>query len=500
TNNGTLLGFVTLGDGDDTLTNNGLFSAEGDSDFGLGSDLFTNSSDFIVASGGSVAINGLEIFANTALVSLADGAIGNNLTVSGDFAGSGNSMLGLDVDFSASAADVLTVGGAATGATTLGINVVGGTPNTLFADILVVDAGAGSSETAFTLMGGRQTIGLIEFDVAFDATSNDFFLATAPSLAAFEASNFAETARGVWQQSADAFSAQMATDRDGEGSSSSNLAGGQDSAARAWITGFGGNLDRERDVSTNVNGIANQFNLGYDQDAFGALAGVDFGSNTVRYGITGGYISSEARFAGSPNRVDYDVLTIGAYVALDTGPLFASLLAKYDTINGQLTSATGGVSSELDGSAFGVQGEVGALVGDRTGFFFEPSASLAYNNADLDGVTTTQGSFAFEEGDSLLGKIGARLGSGFSSGDTPGAIYIGARYVHEFEGEDSVIFSSGGQTATFGNLPVDDYAELTAGVALGGDDDALSGGFRGQVLVGEDVSGFGVSANLLFRF
>ncbi|WP_298468535.1 hypothetical protein [uncultured Erythrobacter sp.] len=499
-NNGTLLGFVTLGDGDDTLTNNGMFMAEGDSSFGLGADLLTNNGDFAVASGGSLTLGGLESFANTGLVSLVDDAIGNNLILAGDFAGSGGSMLGLDVDFAAASADVLTIGGAVTGSTTLGINTVGGTPTTLFADILVVDAGSGSAEAAFTLAGGRQTLGLIEFDVVFDASSNDYLLATAPSQAAFQAGNFAESARGVWQQSADAFSGQMATDRDQFGSGSSSLAGGQDSSARAWLTGFGGDIDRDRDLSSNVNGITNQFDLGYDQDSFGVLAGVDFGSETLRYGITGGYLSSEVRFAASPNRIDFDVLTIGAYLALDTGPFFANALLKYDNINGQLSSATGGVSSELDGSAFGVQGEVGALLGDRTGFFFEPSASLAYNHADLNGVTTAQGNLTFEEGDSMLGKIGARLGSGFQSGDTPGAIYVGARYVHEFEGEDSVIFTSGGQTASFGNLPVDDYAELTAGVSLGGEDDALSGGFRGQVLVGDDISGFGVSANIRFRF
>ncbi|KPP94422.1 autotransporter outer membrane beta-barrel domain-containing protein [Erythrobacter sp. HL-111] len=500
TNNGELVGFVTLDDAADTLTNNGEFLAIGHSAFGGGTDSLVNTGTFRVASAGPVNITGLETFANEGLIDMADGTSGNNLATSGNFVGTGGSTLNVDVDLAAATADTLTIEGAATGSTVVTVNPAGTQPSGLVSDILVVDAGAGTTANAFDLVGGRQTIGLIEFDLAFDPAGNDFFLATAPSTAALEFSTFAETARNLWTQSANAFADQMATMRDTGGSDESSVGGG-DKTTRAWLTGFGSSLEREQVRNTVFNNIAGTHELGYDQDFWGMLAGIDFGTSAVRYGVTAGYQSSDVEFTASSNGIDYDVFSLGAYMTADIGAFWANALAKYDSVNGTLQSNTAGLTADVEGSVMGVQAEAGALLGDRRAFFLEPSVSFAYASSDLDDIVTAQGTFAFDAGDGALARGGARAGIGFDLGGTSGVVFVGAHYAHELGGDDTAVsFATGPNRVLFGNQPFDDYVDLSAGITIGNEDDAITGSLQGNYLTGDDLDGYGGSLNVRFRF
>ncbi|MEO0463441.1 MAG: autotransporter outer membrane beta-barrel domain-containing protein [Pseudomonadota bacterium] len=500
TNAGTLTGFVTLTGNGDTFTNTGMFMATGDSVFGAGNDTFANSGTLALAGTAPVTFTGLETFENSGLVSLSDGQAGGSLNLPGDFSGTSGSTLSIDVDFEAQQADVLTIGGAATGSSVININQIGMVPDGLFGTVLVVDANEGSASDAFTIAGDMASAGLIEFGLLFDASANDYFVSTAPSAAARQTSTMAETARGAWQASADAWGQQMLSMRD-TNVSGENGVGTAEGGVRGWLSAYGSQIERDGSAAVNLGGATTGFDLGYEQSFIGMLAGVDFGSETLRYGMTGGYLRSDVELAGTPNTIDYDVLTVGAYVALDTGPFFANALAKYDLISGDLDSTTGGFSADVNGSAYGVTANVGGLLGDRAGFFVEPSAEISYNIADLDPITAAQGDFAFDEGQSLLGKVGARAGKGFEIGGmTPASVFVGARYVHEFEGEDGVVFSSGTQGVGFGNVAVDDYGEFSGGISIGGRKDRVSGTLTGQYMTGEDLDGYGASLNIRVRF
>ncbi|MEO0642644.1 MAG: autotransporter domain-containing protein, partial [Pseudomonadota bacterium] len=104
------------------------------------------------------------------------------------------------------------------------------------------------------------------------------------------------------------------------------------------------------------------------------------------------------------------------------------------------------------------------------------------------------------EDSSLLGRFGARVGKGFGSGKTKGVAYLGAHYVSEFQGDDAVAFTSNGRAETFGARPFEDFVETRAGVTLGSETSPWNGGIEGHLLFGDDLDGYGVSANVRYRF
>ncbi|MEO0870644.1 MAG: autotransporter domain-containing protein [Pseudomonadota bacterium] len=499
-NDGLVMGFVTFGEGDDSFTNNGEFGASANSVFGAGTNVFTNTNLLAVTSAGPVSLEGVTTFANTGTISLVDSQIGNNLIIPGDFNGTGASRLALDFSFNDMQSDVLTIGGAASGSTVVSLNLLEEPGASMFDDILIIDAGAGSEEGAFTLEGGRQQIGLLRFEVAFDGASDDYFVISLPTDEALQTSNFAESARNLWWQSLDAWSNQLASLRNQVSSGESSLGAGGDNSTRVWFTANASEIQRDR-VETFTSGLGTTvIDLGYEQDFLGFQGGLDYGNDVLRFGVTGGYLVSEYEFASTSDRIDYDVFNIGAYLTLDTGAFFANALVKYDTINGQFEGGSGFLNGDMDGSTFGARGEVGALIGERAGVFLEPSVSLSWIDANLDDIATAQGGFEFSEDSSLLGRFGARVGKGFGSGKTKGVAYLGAHYVSEFQGDDAVAFTSNGRAETFGARPFEDFVETRAGVTLGSETSPWSGGIEGHLLFGDDLDGYGVSANVRYRF
>jgi len=100
----------------------------------------------------------------------------------------------------------------------------------------------------------------------------------------------------------------------------------------------------------------------------------------------------------------------------------------------------------------------------------------------------------------VLGKVGARVGTGFDLGAAPGSVFVGGRYVTEFDGEDGVTLADGAQTVGFNNTAIGDYGEVTAGLSVGNSDDTFTGTLQGQYLTGDDIDGFGASVSICYKF
>lgn len=171
-----------LGDGDDAFDNAGVLILAADFDFGAGEDSFVNGGTIDVA--GEVRLFGLESLTNVGTVDMAGGATGDMLTFAGNYAGVGGA-LALDVDFATGLADMLALGGAATGSTTIELNPLNGGLSGFGNTILLVDTGEGSEAGAFSIGPDSEQIGFISYDVVFDAGDNDYLLASAPSTGHF---------------------------------------------------------------------------------------------------------------------------------------------------------------------------------------------------------------------------------------------------------------------------------------------------------------------------
>ncbi|MEL7445509.1 MAG: autotransporter outer membrane beta-barrel domain-containing protein, partial [Pseudomonadota bacterium] len=474
-----------FGDGDDTFANNGTFDASGDVGFGGGADSFDNAGDLNVD--GAVAFSGLETLTSGGSIAMNNGTAGDTLTTSGDFVGAGGT-LDLDVDFGSNTADQLIVEGAATGTTEIRITDVGLT-GAQGQPLVLVDGGAGTSETAFALAGDQAVFTpFISQGLSFDAANNDVLLSNTVSSRVFEAAALAETAQSLWYRSADAWADQRASER------------GDDSSRGVWAVAYGGTVDRENDYQDQTGqGIGNA-TLDYDQDYIGIQAGIDLVSDeTVGIGLTAGYLNSNSTLDASSVETEFDVYNVGGYASYQRGGLSAEALIKYDSISGRVSDPiAAGYNGDLDGEAYGAR----LALAYRTAgaVYVEPHVSIEWQQTDLDSLAIDGQVFDFGSIDGLRGIAGVRVGGNFgSSGAMNFGYYAGASAVHEFEGDGNVRFSVGSDGTTFANDPIGTYALIEGGVTVDGEG-PLSALIHLESELSGDYTGFGGKIGGKIRF
>jgi trimeric autotransporter adhesin len=464
TNRGVVNGRINLTDSADVFSNAaaGRFNAVGTSDFGAGDDSFRNAGLFTAFS--SATITGLESFNNTGLVDLRDGATGDVLTLTGStFTGGAGSQLGLDVSLANATADRLVIGAAA-GTTTLLLNDVtpGATPALNLTGILLVDATAATAGN-FQLSGNND-FGFTRADLVFNSTTNNFLLVTAPDAEVFEIGRLQAGVTNAWNQSGDAWSARMTELRDVAWSGLEPRADGFE----MWAQGYGGTEGQDQVRSFNPGGVPTTVDLSYDQDFYGFQLGGDvqrsMGSATVVFGLTGGVSRSEQVFA-SGNSIDLEGGNIGVYAGMSAGGFFLNALAKADRFKATVFSETAFFRDEFDGTSYGAKGEVGYHL-NVGNFFIEPVATLAYVDSDLDDLAVPGGVFTFDDGKSLRGEAGVRMGGDFGFGSSRIQPFVGVFAVEEFEGENTALFTSGGTAFGLQDLETDTYGKVSLGMNL----------------------------------
>nr|WP_232493690.1 pertactin-like passenger domain-containing protein [Novosphingobium kaempferiae] len=237
-NSGLIEGDLRLTNQKDTFVNSGKFLAMGDSDFGDGDDLLLNSGTLVVrnlanearaAAGTSVTLKGLERFENSGTIDLRSGAVGDTLTLTGNYVGSGNALLALDVNNGL--ADNLVIQGAATGSTGIVLNQLSKDATLLSKPIELVKVGAGSSSTAFHM--AQTEVGLVHYTLAYNAGS--FGLTSQAGAGVYRLAKLGEGAQAIWDQSAQAWSSHMTELRDVEGADT-----------RVWGQVYGGVMNRDQ--------------------------------------------------------------------------------------------------------------------------------------------------------------------------------------------------------------------------------------------------------------
>lgn len=204
-------------------------------------------------------------------------------------------------------------------------------------------------------------------------------------------------------------------------------------------------------------------------------------------------------FNNVADRTTFDAFNVGAYAGVNSGSLFANVLAKYDWIKADAISASGQYSADFDGNAYGAKGEIGFRLGSDQ-FFVEPVASIAFVRTDLDDLNVQSSTIEFLDDDGLRGKLGARIGASFPSTLLNTVVlYAGGNYVREFKGDDSVAFTNNGQTVRIDNRAIGDYGEGVLGVNIGSPD-GVSGFIEANGAKGSQFDAYGARAGLRIRF
>lgn len=503
TSTGTVNGYVDLTDSNDVLTNNGRFNATANSAFGAGADRVVNRGIFNVrpgaATAGTITLAGLENFDNSGLVDLRNGVSGDTLALPGNFTGSGASTLGLDVALGGATptADRLVLGGAATGSTTILVNPLTANPGLLVNNLVLVDAGAGSSATAFNL-GGPSTIGLVSYRLAYDPASSNYALFGTPSNRAYEFLKADEGARQIFYRTNDAWSGHMRDLRDAGGAAADESRRG----SALWGQMFGSFNRNRSSQSTNVFGQAQDIVTNNLQDFFGGQIGYDFGGVSEGrgfvFGLTGGYANSTVTFSGNADRFVYNAVNAGAYASGNVGPVFLNVLGKYEHY--WLDIVMPGIASRqhVKGDGYGGKAEAGLRFGG-SGFFVEPGVSIEYVRTNLGTLRVDPTTIDFDGSDGLRGAAGLRIGTVMTSGATRTSLYAGGSAVHEFKGQRGLDFANGGQTVGLRNDRIGTYGHGVIGVNI-----VSNGNVSGFIEASGDLSktykGGGGRAGLSIRF
>src|SRR5690606_5874515 len=384
----TIHGAVSLTAGDDVLNNAGSWFAFGDSDFGLGDDLLSNSGLIQIVGAGapvSVAFAGLETVDNAGLIDMGNGTAGDVLDLS-SATFNGLAGGGLIIDVAGSTSDLLIVGDA-TGVTPVSVNTVGAAG--LGVSAVFVQSGSAETGGEFVL-DNAQISGFVAYEIAYDPATQSFTLTGGASPRVLEPLRFMAGAQNVWHKGGDAWSARMDDLRDA----------GRADGLEMWAQVFAGGEEQTSGLRTfTAFGAPVAADLSWEQEHQGFQSGFDVRRRGALWGLTTGMMKSSMRLdAGSS--ADYAGFNLGAYAGWNTGRFFINGLVKADWYEVEALMPAVPLYESFDGTAWGARIETGVRLGDDHGWFVEPLARLSWVSADLDGFSGQGATFEYDEAQS----------------------------------------------------------------------------------------------------
>lgn len=553
-NAGTIVGRFDGSSGDDTFVNlhDESWTFTGTSDFGGGYDVLDNYWGGPFEGVIRNAVDGderetaqylsLERFYNSGIITLQDQDYGDwfrrdRAFVEGDFIGE-RGLISLDVDLERQDSDRFIIESDVSGTTFVAINDLGEQNNVVFnaygIPVIEID-GDIADGTTFELVGGPRDYGLFSYDLHYteDMTGRTYgngngqnalalagldgyqsidrmwVLATALDAEAYQLPVLAYGAANLWHASSGVWGDRTTDLRtaftSGFGGGGADIvvdpvappAPAATVAPGIWGRVFGGTFERDVD---NFNGFES-IEDSYRQNYYGVVGGIDFakevGPNSAwLFGILGGYSGSDVDFDLAAGGADYQQGSIGAYATYMNGGFFADALVKADF--GNLDYNGGGDSASTDYTTIGVVLDTGYRFNLQNNWFIEPKATLAYVNTDFDDIDLLGTGVEFDDGDSLRGRLGGRVGTSFEKGANRITPYLEASVWNEFDGDYGVVLSGVDGLPDVSFDIGGTYGEVAGGADIVNIGSGWSGFAKGAVQFGDD-SLVGVSGNLGFR-
>ncbi len=429
-------------DGENVFTNAGtlnLGNSSGDEvDFNMeGEDWAAATNTGHINVMGTARFNGAQFDNTGGVVDMRQNVTGDNnhdqVDVEHDF---GGGQVGMNVYLggAGSTADMLKIGGNAVGTTSL---IVADTNSGLGGNTgpngipLVTVAGTSSASSfaldpASTVMGGRYNVvggqgvlekGLFDYRLA-EPTSGTFALVSTPTYTAVQAPVAITAVQSIWYETA-----QVWQNRIDAGASRLDEAPG-----KVWVSAVGSWSHRADSSSFQIGGTTTAYDLDYDQQVYGLLAGADktavfSDGGAFSMGVLGGYVGSDVRFKTSgiagqaPSRLNYSGGVVGLTAKWRKDGFFVDGMVKGDLLRLHMKSLPDGnggdtASASIKTDTWGAMADIGRHYDMDNDAWIEPMLTLAgtkshVGSIDLPAVNTTLG---FKDNSTFRVALGARTG------------------------------------------------------------------------------------------
>lgn len=501
------------------VVNDGIWFVTGESNaYGLGRDVFENGVDGWIQAAFDWDDSEdtdfyVDEFRNYGLLSMIDGGAGDQIEIYGNFVGGG--YIGLDVNFDALEADALytdygTVSGqtglilrkvAGTGFGTAGnsIDVVGYGSNTPAADAFYI---ASNSDNYFTADNIAYVgDGVVAWYLNQDLDDWEYELKSVWSPGAQKATNVVTGAQTLFYDAIsvveDHIYGGQAGETGGSGADVTYLSEDGRYAKRGafWMKGSGRWTDQDRQLT--LGGVP--FDTSTEQTTYALMAGADFSTDSnYRFGVFGGYLTSDVDFNVGGTAVEYEGGTVGAYGAYNDGRIFADVTGKVDFLNAHYVFST--FETDANILSYGLQANAGYRIQMGTSYF-EPLVSGVVMKTDAEDFAVGAGSVSFDDGLSARLGAGARIGTQIASGGMITDVSLTGRVWNEFAGDNTVTVTDGGAgVSTFSDDPDGLFGEVTGTLTVKPADGAWSGFVSGNGMFGKDYRSYGASVGLRVAF
>ncbi|WP_343726419.1 autotransporter outer membrane beta-barrel domain-containing protein [Burkholderia seminalis] len=462
---------------------------------------------------GNFRINGN--LTNAGHVQLGGSGIGNTLTVAGNYVGQNatiamNTYLGGD----GSASDKLVVsGGTASGSSTLKVANVGGPGAQTTGDgIQVVQAanGATTSAGAFSLSGGTVSAGAYTYFLAKGGTANGtgdswYLRNTVPPkpqppvvesgqptppteppvtpaegtpgsiVEAVDNAGTGGNPEPIYRPEVPLYAEAPAVarqlgllqidtfhDRQGE----QGLLAENGSVPASWARVWGGKSDikQKGDVTPSFDGTVWGMQVGQD-----LYADTTAGGHRNHYGFFLGFsraVGDVNGFALAQQDMGVGSLQVNAYnlggywTHIGPGGWYTDAVVMGSALTVR-THSNDNVSGSTNGNAFTGSVEAGFPIALGYGLTLEPQAQLVWQYLSLDKFNDGVSDVTWNNGNTFLGRIGARLQYAFDSNGVSWKPYLRVNVLHSFGSDDKTTF--GGST-TIGTQVAQTAGQVGAGL------------------------------------
>ncbi len=413
---------------------------------------------------------------NAGLAQVGGAGVGNRLIVSNYFGQGGTVALNTHLGSDGSPSDLLVInGGTASGASLLSINNVGGPGGATAADgILVIEAinGATTSPTAFSL-AGPVAAGAYEYILYHGSTTGgpreNWYLRNtlvpetggsdtqaAPGSPALPNVPAGSAPIPLYRPEVAAYAAVPAMarrlgiatlgtfhQRRGE----QGLLNASGSSTAGWGRVFGERTEQRWSGTVDPE---------FDGRIWGLQTGLDLygidrpNGHRDRFGLFFGYGRAEGDIRGfaigqrrsQAGKLNLDSKSLGAYWT-HLGPTgwYVDAVLMHSWHDGDARSNRG-VRGDIEGRSVTASLEGGYPIALGAGFVLEPQAQLIWQHLSLDRTRDRFSAVRFDNGDSLTGRVGARLQTSFVLSGAEIQPYLTANLWHNFSRTDKVLFGA----------------------------------------------------------